>query len=321
MKIIFMGTSPFAIEPLKALVADPAINIVLVVTQPDRAKGRGQKLRFTQFKKATLDLGIDIFQPENINDDEALNALRAYNPDYLVVVAYGQILTDDVLSIPKKTAINIHASLLPKYRGAAPIHYAIMRGETQTGVCTMHMAKELDAGDIIYCESLAIEPRETTGLLHDRLSKLGASLIIKTLHDLERQVAPRICQQGKSTYAPQINKKDRVIDWSKPGEDIVNLIRALQPFPGALFTLSGEEYLVSEAIYHETMPEHISPEQNIEQLGSVVCANPKQGLYIKVKNGWLEVVRLKPQGKKEMSSKAFLNGHRLDIGLVCESEG
>ena len=255
MNVVFMGTAPFAIPCLKALADSDDFQVALVVTQPDKALGRGHKVRHTPFKQTALDLGFEIFQPGSVKDEEAIKRIKKLNPDFLVVVAYGQILNQQVLDIPRIACVNVHGSLLPKYRGAAPIHWAVIPGEEQSGVCTMHMARELDAGDVIYCDRTRILEEETTGEVYERLQGMGAHLLIKTLRDLKQGVAPRIPQDHNvATYAPMILKKDRYLDWRQGGQDIANRIRGLYPVPRAIARYQGEDYLITGARYFANQP-------------------------------------------------------------------
>lgn len=311
-RVIFMGTADFALDSLRALAKDPTLDLALVISQPDRPRGRGQKRVYSPLKKAALDLDLAVFQPEDVNEEAAINKIKALEPDYLVVVAYGQILSQALLSIPTKACLNIHASLLPSYRGAAPIHYALMAGEKETGVCSMHMSAELDAGDLIYCERVPLLEADTTGSLHDRLAALTGPLIRKTLRDLEAGTAPRTAQTGPVSYAPQIYKKDRFLDFSLGGRALVDKVRGLYPYPGALLRLEDKTYGLSQVAFTEG-PSPARP-------GTVVKASAKEGLIIATKDGQLEIVRLKAAGKKEMTAKAYLNGQAISIGSQCKGE-
>ncbi len=315
-----MGTAPFAIPCLQALAQENDIEVPLVVTQPDKAVGRGHKVRYTAFKQAALELEMPIYQPNSVKDEESIEFIKKLKPDFLVVVAYGQILSQKVLDLPKLACINVHGSLLPKYRGAAPIHWAVIHGEKETGVCTMHMAKTLDAGDIIYCDRTDIDPEETTGELYDRLQEMGANLLVKTLKDIEAGVAPRIPQDDRiSTYAPMIFKKDRYIDWNQAGLCILNKIRGLYPAPRAITKYQAEDYIICEAKFHLEEPVG-KLDSTILEPGVIVGISPKHGLFVRCKDGWIEILRLKAPGKKEMEAKAYLNGAKINLHSKFESE-
>lgn len=229
MRIVFMGTPDFAAASLKAL---PAENIVGVFTKPDRPKGRGMKLAHSPVKELALTLSIPVFQPESLKPDEVFDSLRSLEPDLIVVVAYGLFLPQRYLELPRLGCINIHGSLLPKYRGAAPIQWAVINGETETGVCSMHMAKEMDAGDVILSKNTPIHQNDTYGMVYDRLKELGAEVLLETIELLKNGSAPRTVQDGSLvTFAPPI--RDTAVDWSRSAGEIYNFIRGLQPAPCA----------------------------------------------------------------------------------------
>lgn len=315
-----MGTAPFAIPCLQALAQDKRMEVSLVVTQPDKALGRGHKIRYTAFKQAAMELGLPIYQPGSVKDDESIERIKALNPDFLVVVAYGQILSQKVLDIPNIACINVHGSLLPKYRGAAPMHWAVIQGEKETGVCTMHMVQALDAGDIIYCDKTNINPEENTGELYDRLQEMGANILVKTLKDIETGVAPRIPQDERvSTYAPRLFKEDRYIEWNQSGLSIFNRIRGLYPAPKAITKYQNEDYIICKAQFHQNEPVG-KVDASISEPGVIVGVSPKHGLFVRCKDGWLEILRLKAPGKKEMEAKAYLNGAKIHLHSKFESE-
>ncbi|MBC2745110.1 MAG: methionyl-tRNA formyltransferase, partial [Desulfosarcina sp.] len=236
-KIVFMGTPDFAVPPLQAL-HDSGHEVLAVVTQPDRPKGRGRKLTPPPVKKTAMEYGYPVLQPKTVQADEFHEQMTHLAPDLYVVVAFGQILPQPLLDIPNRGAINVHASLLPRYRGAAPIQWAIINGDRETGVTTMMMDKGMDTGDILLMEKTAIGPGETAADLHDRLSDMGALTLIRTLEKLQNGTLNRTPQDHKkATYAPMLKKKDGEIDWSMPAEQIECLIRGMTPWPGA-FTFS-----------------------------------------------------------------------------------
>ncbi len=320
MKIVFMGTAPFAIPCLQALADAKDMDVSLVVTQPDKAVGRGHKLRYTAFKQSAMDLGLPLYQPDSVKDDEAIEHIKSLNPDFLVVVAYGQILNQKVLDLPNIACINVHGSLLPKYRGAAPIHWAVINGEPETGVCTMHMARQLDAGDVIYCDRTEIEQDETTGALYERLQQMGAELLVRTLRDLVADIAPRTPQiESESTYAPMIFKPDRYLDWTQSGRSIADKIRGLYPTPRAITRYQDEDYIICEARLHAEEPVG-KVDVSVQGNGIIAGVSPKHGLFVRCRDGWMEILRIKAPGKKEMEAKAYLNGAKLELNGRFESE-
>ena len=297
MRIVFVGTSEFGIPVLEELAEKH--EIPLVITQPDRPKGRGRKLSPTPIKEAAQRLGLRIIQPERIS--EAEDAIRKIQPDVLLVVSYGQIIPKSILEIPKIGPINIHPSLLPKYRGAAPIQRVIMNGERETGVTIMWMNERLDAGDILLQESTPIDPEENYGSLHDRLSKMSARLTVKALQLLERGEAPRIPQdEDKATYAEPITKEETVIDWKEPAEKIHNLVRALSPKPGAQAFISRNRFKIYKTRLSEGEGEP----------GSILVKDIKRGiLKIACREKSVEILEIQPEGKRVMDVASFLRGY------------
>lgn len=242
MRIIFMGTPEFAVPSLKALYTS-GHEIAAVVTQPDRPKGRGHKLTPPPVKLAAQEAGLHVYQPVRIRDPEFIDTLKRVSPQLIAVVAFGQILPKDILELPVYGCINVHASILPKYRGAAPIHWAVINGETETGVTIMQMDEGLDSGDIILSEKIPVSPEDTTGTVHDKLAGLGAQLLVKAVQLISEGRAERIPQDhGAATYAPLLNKDTEKIDWAKSAVEICNLVRGLNPWPGA-YTLLRDKIL------------------------------------------------------------------------------
>ena len=238
-RILFMGTSDFAVPALQALHS-AGYSIPLVVTQPDRPAGRGLELKPSPVKKKAVELGIEVFQPEKIKAPEAVEAIRKTQPDVTAVAAYGQILPSAVLQIPKTACLNIHGSILPKYRGAAPIHYAVMAGEKETGVTIMYMNEKMDEGDMLLVKKTPIDPKETTGEVHDRLAQLGAEGLLEALKLLEQGKAPRLSQDhSKATYAPSLKRDQCKLQWPKTAAEVANQVRGLTPWPGAETSWKG----------------------------------------------------------------------------------
>ena len=306
-----MGTPDFSLPSLQRLANDDRINIKGVVTQPDRKRGRGQKVRHSPVKKMALSLNLDIFQPESVNKTSFIKKLKNIDPEFIVVVAFGQILSKDILALPEHGCINLHASLLPGYRGAAPIHRAIINGDKNTGITTMYMEEKLDTGDIIYQKEIPITHTETAGTLHDKLAETGAELLCKTLIDVKNGTAPRQKQDdSQATYADKINKKTGKIDWSNSTEDIYNLIRGVTPWPGAYTFINGERLKIWEAeIVRNKGLENKVP-------GEIIKANEKEGLIISTKNGKLKINKLQLSGRKKMTSGEFLRGYDINSGEV-----
>ncbi len=305
MRIVFMGTPDFAAASLQKLL-DEGFEVVGVFTQPDRPKGRGMALQPSPVKEIAVAAGLPVFQPEKMRDGTALRQLSTLRPDILVVVAYGRILPDELLALPRYGAVNVHGSLLPKYRGAAPIQAAVLNGDEITGVTTMYLAHDMDAGDIIFSEETPIAEFETSGELFDRLKDMGAALLVKTLRAIEDGTAPRIPQDhSAATYVTMLDKSACPIDWDRTPRQIVKQICGLQPWPVATMELEGEVFRVFAAEYtdHKTS---LTP-------GKVVSAG-KDGLEIACANGeTLRITELQAPGKKRMKAADFLRGHTVRV--------
>lgn len=307
MRVIFMGTPDFAVPSLRAL-AEADYELVAVVTQPDRPKGRGKKNTSPPVKEAAVSLKIPILQPAKIKDPDFICTLRDLSPDVIVVVAYGRILPKDILTLPEYGCINVHASLLPKYRGAAPIHWAVINGEVLTGITTMFMDEGLDTGDMILREAVPIHVDDNVGVLHDRLAVLGAELLIKTLGLLRCGCAARLPQTGESSYAPMLKAEDELILWDKPAGDIYNQIRGMDPWPGARTTLHGKVLKIWRAQLLEGNGSALIP-------GQIISAG-SDGIIIQAGKGWLKINELQLQGAKRLCSADFLRGTPLIVGTV-----
>ena len=305
MRIVFMGTPDFAAASLEKLIAEK-FEVVGVFTQPDKPKGRGMELSFSPVKEIALAAGIPVFQPEKMRDGNALAQVRELQPDILVVVAYGRILPDDILAVPPLGAINVHGSLLPKYRGAAPIQWAVLNGDTVTGVSTMYLASEMDSGDIIYTEETPIGEKETSGELFDRLMQMGAELLVKTLRDIEAGTAPRHPQDhSQASYVHMLDKSLCPIDWNRSPREVLKWIYGLQPWPVATMELEGKTYRVFGAEYSTSCTDKAP--------GTVISAGEK-GIEIACSNGQtLYVTELQAPGKKRMRAADFLRGHALKL--------
>lgn len=305
MRIVFMGTPDFASASLKKLI-DEKFDVVGVFTQPDKPKGRGMELCASPVKELALENGLPVFQPVKMRDGTALAQIKALEPDILVVVAYGRILPDDILAVPKYGAINVHGSLLPKYRGAAPIQWAVLNGDKITGVTTMYLASEMDTGDIIYTAETEIGEYETSGGLFDRLKDMGAELLVKTLRDIDAGTAPRAPQDhSKASYVTMLDKSICPIDWNKTPREVLKHIYGLQPWPVATMELEGKTVRVFAAKYTDGKTEKVP--------GAVVSTD-KGGLEIACADGeTLLITELQAPGKKRMGAEDYLRGHQIKV--------
>ena len=303
MRIVFMGTPDFASASLQKLI-DEHFDVVGVFTQPDKPRGRGMEMSFSPVKQVALANGLPVFQPEKMRDGTALSQIKALSPDILVVVAYGRLLPDDILAVPKYGAVNVHGSLLPKYRGAAPIQWAVLNGDKVTGVSTMYLASEMDSGDIIYTSETEIGEFETSGELFDRLMVMGAELLVKTLRDIEAGIAPRTPQNhAEATHVSMLDKSISPINWNKTPREIVKHIYGLQPWPVATMELEGAVYRVFAAEYTDN--------RTGKEPGKIVSAG-NAGLEIACAGGaTLMITELQAPGKKRMKAADFLRGHKI----------
>lgn len=301
MRVVFMGTPDIAATCLKKVLAD-GFHVVGVYTQPDRPKGRGMKLVASPVKEVAVAAGIPVFQPENFREDASVEALRALQPDICAVVAYGRILPQKVLDVPKYGCINIHASLLPKYRGSAPYQWAVLDGLTETGVTAMYLTREMDAGDIIDVSKTPIGENETAGELLDHLAVLGAELLSRTLTRFERGKVPATPQDAAGvSYAPMLDKSMCPIDWTKTAQQVHNHVRGLHPWPVATMELQGKTFKV-----HATRVVEGSGKPG-EILGLT-----KTGLRIACGEGAVEIISLQAEGGKRMAAPDYFRGHPLE---------
>lgn len=310
MKIVFMGTPDFAVPSLRKLIEEPDFQVVGVVTQPDRPKGRGNKITPPPVKTVAVEAGIEVFQPQTVNSEDAYAKLKEWAPEVIIVVAFGQILKSKVLELPPQGCINVHASLLPKYRGAAPIHWAIIRGEKTTGITTMFMDAGMDTGDIILQEEIAIGPLETAGELHDKLAVLGAEVLLSTLRLFGSGSVPRQKQDDReATYAPSLTKEDELIDWSRNAVDIVNHIRGMNPWPGTYTRLQGKILKIWRA---QVLNSNEKREKGVP--GEVLNAG-EQGIIVQAGCGQVAVSELQMQNRSKMSAEDFMRGNQI-VGEV-----
>ncbi len=305
MRIVFMGTPDFAAASLKKLI-DEKYDIAAVFTQPDKPRDRGMKLSYSPVKELALENNIPVYQPTKLRDGTATELIKSLRPDILVVVAYGRILPDDMLEVPKYGAINVHASLLPKYRGAAPIQWAVLNGDKITGVTTMYLASEMDTGDIIYTAETEIGEFETSGELFDRLMVMGAELLDRTLRDIEAGTAPRTQQDhSKASYVKMLDKSLSPIEWAKTPREIIKQIYGLQPWPVATAELDGKVFKIYSAEYTQN--------KTVKAPGSVVSAG-KKGIEIACLDGeTVRITELQAAGKKRMKASDYLLGHPIKV--------
>ncbi len=312
MKIIFMGTPDFAKESLQKLYLS-GHEILAVVTNQDKPKGRGMKLLASPVKEFALENNLKIFQPEKIkNNQEFIEEIKKLNPDVICVVAYGKILPKEILDIPKFGCINVHASLLPKYRGAAPIQWAVLNGDKVTGVTTMYMDVGMDTGDMILKEEVQIGENETTGELWERLSKIGADLLVKTLEQIQNGTATREKQGNDFTLAPMLNKEMAKINWDEQtAKEIKDLVRGLNPIMGAYAFLNDKKIKFWKVEVANSTNIIVDTSIDIIKNGTIILANPKDGLYVKAKDGILKIIEIQAENAKRMPVQDFLRGNNI----------
>ena len=341
MRIIFMGTPDFARDSLKAIY-EAGHEIVAVITNPDRPKGRGMKMIPTPVKEYAESKNLQIYQPEKVkNNEEIINKIKELKPEVICVVAYGKILPKEILEIPSKGSINVHGSLLPKYRGAAPIQWAVLNGDKTTGITTMYMDAGMDTGDMILKKEVEIGEDETTGELWDRLSKIGGELLVETLDKINKGTAPRIKQNdSEATIAPMLDKKMAKIDWeNKTAEEIKNLVRGLNPIMGAYTFLNEKKIkfwkvkVIEEQEFQNALdlgtsangmevriPSSAPMELSNKEMpnGAVLLSDSKKGLFIKTKKGILQILEIQGENAKRMNISDFLRGNKIEEFQVFE---
>lgn len=322
MKIVFMGTPDFARDSLSAIY-DAGHEIPAVITVPDKPKGRGMKLIPCEVKEYAIEKNIKVYQPEKLRENkEIVDILKNINPDVICVVAYGKIIPKEILEIPKYGCVNVHPSLLPQYRGSAPIQWAILNGDKETGVTTMYLDEGMDSGDIILQTKTSIDKDETSGELWDRLSKIGAELLVETLEKIENKTAPRIKQPKEFTLAPMLEKSQAKIDWeSKTAQEIKNLVRGLNPIMGAYALLNkkkikfwkADKLSIDEFI--NKYPEFKEYEYRFLEIdsGTVLYIDKKEAIYIMAKEGILKVLEIQGENAKRMPTPEFLRGNRIEV--------
>lgn len=304
MRVLFMGTPDFAVPTLEALIREH--DVIGVFTQPDKPRGRGKAVSFSPVKEVAVKHDIPVYQPVKVREASVVDEIRSMKPDVIVVVAFGQILPESILNIPPYGCINVHASLLPRYRGAAPIQWAVIDGEKETGVTTMYMAKGLDTGDMILRESIVLDPKETGESLHDKLCVMGGPLILKTLEQIEHGTAPRIPQEDAlSCYAHMLTKELGCIDWTKDAASIERLIRGLNSWPSAYTTWNGKTLKIWDS----------EVTKGSEAIPGTVIAKDKTSFTVSCGQGALKVLEVQLQGKKRMTTQAFLVGNHVETGM------
>lgn len=308
LKVLFMGTPDFAVPTLEAL-CNSDYEVIGVVTQPDKPKGRGKSVQMTPVKECALKYDIPVYQPVKLREQENIDELSKLDIDFIVVVAFGQILPKAVLDMPKYGCINVHSSLLPRYRGAAPIQWTIIEGEEKTGITTMFMDEGLDTGDILLQEETIISDDETGGSLHDRLADMGASLLLKTLEGVKNNTIERIKQDNSlSNYVGMLNKSHGQMDFNKSAVELDRLVRGLNPWPSAYTSLNGKMFKIWEAKAMESSEEYTDKDN-----GVVVEVN-KDSIIVKTGNGLLMLLQVQLEGKKRMFVEDFLRGYEVKVG-------
>lgn len=309
MKIIFMGTPDFSVGTLEALI-DAGHEIVLAVTQPDKPKGRGKEMQFPPVKETALKYGIEVYQPKRIREPECIEKLREYQADIMVVIAFGQILPKEILEMTPYGCVNVHASLLPKYRGAAPIQWAVINGETVSGVTTMQMDEGLDTGDMLLKTEIVLDEKETGGSLHDRLAKEGAKLCVETLKQLEAgTIVPEKQGESPTEYAKMLDKHMGEINWNQKADDIERLIRGLNPWPSAYTTWKDKTMKIWAADCEEDL-------QTANAVPGEVIRVTKTDFAVKTGAGNLIIKELQIPGKKRMDAASFMRGYEIEKGMI-----
>ena len=311
MKVIFMGTPDFAVGTLKALIASEH-EVAAVVTQPDKPKGRGKAMQYTPVKEVAVEAGIPVLQPVKVRDPQVVEELRAYQADVIVVVAFGQIIPKSILEMPKYGCINVHASLLPEYRGAAPIQWAVIDGKEKTGVTTMQMDEGLDTGDMLLVEEVALAENETGGSLFDKLCEVGADVLLKTLEELPKNtlVPKKQPKESPTPYAAMLTKEMGQINWDRSAAEIERLVRGLNPWPSAYTHLNGKTLKIWKASVKEGQAEEV-------QNGEIVNVTKKE-LLVKTGEGLLSLDEVQLEGKTRMPADAFLRGYAVEKGVLLK---
>ncbi|MBE0068321.1 MULTISPECIES: methionyl-tRNA formyltransferase [Thermoanaerobacterium] len=309
MNIVFMGTPEFAVPSLEKLI-EFGHNVMLVITQPDKPRGRGKKISYSPVKECAIKNNIDVFQPQKLkNNKEVFDKLRKLNPDLIVVAAYGKILPEEILQIPRYGCINVHASLLPKYRGAAPINWAVINGEKETGITIMYMEKGLDTGDILLQKSIPILEEDNSETVHDKLAVLGGNALIEAINKMvDGALKPVKQDDSKATYAPILEKSIGLIDWQKSAVEIKNLVRGLRPWPVAYTYYKGNMLKIWAA--------EVYSYEGKEKPGTVITTG--SALIVKCGKDALKILEIQSEGKRRMTVEEFLRGHTIAKGEQLE---
>jgi len=310
-RIVFLGTPDFSVPALNKLI-NSRHDVVLVITQKDKQRGRGKKLEKTPVKTVAENNGIEVFQPSNINTKESIQKISGFRPDYLVVVAYGQILSPDLLKIPRIDSLNIHASLLPKYRGAAPINWAIINGETCSGISIMRIERGLDSGPVYTQKTTQIHNHMTAGELHDKLKEMGADLLVETIEKIEiAGIKPKIQDHDQATYAPMLTKEMSHINWNFDCKSVVNRVRGLEPWPGSVIFYKRKRIKIYEAA---------AINEPHQYLPGTVTNMTDDTIWIACRTGYVAIHELQMEGKKRMKVNEFNKGNRIEIGYRIGEE-
>ncbi len=318
MRLVFFGSPDFSVPALEALHGE-GHEIALVVTRPDRPRGRGQKPAATAVKKVASRLGLEVYQPRTANSSDCVERLREADAELGVVIAYGEVLKPEVLATTREGYLNVHASLLPEYRGSAPINWAVMRGEQRTGVSIIRMSPVLDAGPVLASREVAIGPEETAGELHERLAHLGAEALVEVVSRLAEGRAPQERAQPAEGgfFARKLTKKDGLVNWSRAAESIRNRVRGLRPWPGAYSYLRSD----GDRLRVELLRVEVAAVDDADaEAGTVLRADDAEGLVVRAGQGAVRILELKPAGGRAMSAVDFLHGHPVEPGTVFTSE-
>ncbi len=316
MRIVFMGTPAFAVPTLQQLLKTE-ISVVGVVCQPDRPSGRGKKVQVGPVKALALSQNIPVVQPEKMKDPKLMEILRTWEPDLVVVAAFGRILPKTILDLPPKGCLNVHGSLLPKYRGAAPIQWAVIQGEVKTGVTIMLMDEGMDTGAILQQEEISIGPDETSGELASRMAQVGGALLVRTLRGwIAGTMSPLPQNDSAATLAPILNKEDGLLSWDRPARYLANRIRGLSPWPGVYTFLEGARWGIWKVQVEGQEPGMLHTAQDIPLAPGTITAVTKQAIRVQTGQGSLHLLEIQPENKKRMHVSDFLAGHRVTVGMT-----
>jgi methionyl-tRNA formyltransferase len=317
MRVIFMGTPDFAVPTLQQLV-DSECSVVGVVCQPDRPSGRGKKIRFGPVKNFALDKNIPVIQPDKMKDHTFLETLRAWSPDVIVVAAFGRILPQIILDLPQKGCLNVHGSLLPKYRGAGPIQWAVINGEPVTGVTIMLMDAGMDTGAILEQAQVPISPEDTTGDVASRMAEVGGALLVPTLQKwMAGTMVAQPQNESEATLAPMLTKEDGLLDWSQSATTLANRIRGLSPWPGAHTFVEGKRWGIWKArVEEDAVIDALAPWEKPVVPGTIMEVT-KHAIQVQTGQGMLNLIEIQPANKKRMAVADYIAGNRLEVGMVC----